>query len=175
MSSDKIDNTVGSSISSDEKVNSDLAKRADKIITHMNLDHEDSIKAYLRYYAKLGDATGGKITSISSAGLTLNATLLPQNTESKERIKEGIFVAYPSGKLENAAHAKTVLIEMHKEAYSKLGIRYKLENGYYKMIVGFIWMAFTKSKRAKIIISSVAVIIAYKYKKYCDCCDHHHA
>jgi hypothetical protein len=49
---------------STESVEDALSKRAAKIVTHMNDDHGDSLKAYLQHFKQL-DAIKGELTQIS--------------------------------------------------------------------------------------------------------------
>jgi putative heme iron utilization protein len=49
--------------------------RAQSMIAHMNTDHADSLKAYLRHYTRLHDAATGELTAISLSGMTITATL----------------------------------------------------------------------------------------------------
>ena len=131
-----------------DDVASALAKRAEKIISHMNEDHADSIKAYLRHFCKL-DAEGGELTAISEQGMTMTATL------ADGTVKSGVFLAYSGGPLKSAGLIRPAVVAMHREAYDALGFGYKLENGYYQSIAGHIVNGIAKSQKAQLTIGAI--------------------
>jgi len=135
-----------------------LDKSSQRIITHMNADHGDSIKAYLRHYAGLHTAARGELTAISVEGMTIKATLQCGRTVA------GVFVPYASGALESAGAIRPVVMAMHKEAYGKLGVAYRLQNGYYT--AGHVFGALKKSRMAQAGITATVVVAAYGVNRY---------
>jgi len=108
----------------DSNVDADLAKSRDRIITHLNNDHGDSLLAYASHYAKLTGATAARLTDLSSKGFTLDVTVSGQ-------VRTGVFIAYPRPLLD-AKEIRAISVEMHHEAYTSLGLLYRLRHGYYK-------------------------------------------
>jgi hypothetical protein len=142
------------------KVQLALEKSAQRIITHMNADHGDSIKAYLHHYACLDTAVKGELTAISVVGMTITATL-----ECGKTVAD-VFVPYASGALESAGAIRSVVVAMHKEAYGKLGYLYRLQNGYYTTAAGHIIGALKKSRKAQVGVTAMVVVAAYGVNRY---------
>jgi hypothetical protein len=137
---------------STESVEDALSKRAAKIVTHMNDDHGDSLKAYLQHFKQL-DAIKGELTQISVEGMTLKATL------ANETVVTDVFIPYSSGPLKSAGEIRTVVVAMHKDAYNALGISYKLQNGYYESIAGHVAKAFAKNTTAQVAVAGAVALI----------------
>lgn len=62
---------------------------------------------------------------MSPEGLFLDVTIPGGETKS------GVFVAY-TRPLTSVGDVRSIVVEMHHEAYNALGIVYKLQSGYYK-------------------------------------------
>lgn len=137
-----------------------LDKSSQRIITHMNADHGDSIKAYLHHYAGLDTAAEGELTAISVEGMTIKATLQCGRTVAD------VFVPYASGALKSAGAIRPVVMAMHKEAYGKLGVAYRLQNGYYTAVAGHVFGALKKSRTAQVSITATVVVAAYGVNRY---------
>lgn len=112
--------------SPEEELESSLAASKNRIVTHMNEDHGDSLLVYARHFGRLDEATASLITDLSAKGMTLDVTLADTR-------KETIFVPY-SRPLSSAKDIRPVVVEMHHEAYNALGFLYKLRNGYYSSV-----------------------------------------
>lgn len=89
-------------------------EKREKIILHMNKDHNDSLKAYLHYFNKMTEATAVKMTDVDSKGMTVNVTLKDGSQ------KEGVRINFIS-QLNDPADVRKMTVDMHKQAFKELG------------------------------------------------------
>lgn len=109
----------------------EVEKSSGRVCAHMNADHADSLLAYARWYAKMDDAKAAKMTNVTTEGFMLDVTLADGSVKPA-------LIKYPS-KLQNAAALRKLAVTMHREAYDKLGVRYKLAHGYYSSAARHGW------------------------------------
>eukprot|EP00933_Yihiella_yeosuensis_P038727 TRINITY_DN32668_c0_g1_i2.p1 TRINITY_DN32668_c0_g1~~TRINITY_DN32668_c0_g1_i2.p1 ORF type:complete len:157 (+),score=31.25 TRINITY_DN32668_c0_g1_i2:41-511(+) len=100
-----------------------IAASKERIISHMNEDHTDSLVAYARHYAKADDVKSAAMVDLTVKGLTLEVC-----SHSGEKRKE--FVPFRRA-LKHPQDIRAITVEMHHEAYHALGFLYKVQNGYY--------------------------------------------
>lgn len=108
-----------------------IKKSEARICGHMNEDHETSLLAYARFYAKLNNAVRPiKMVQMTPEGFVLDVTL--QNNDGTTELKKGVVVKYPNGRMTKASQAHLLAISMHNEAFDGLGLFFKMQNGYYQ-------------------------------------------
>jgi|GEM_PF-96019 len=84
------------------------AADAERIISHMNEDHLDSVLLYVRHFAKRDDVYSARLSSIDAQGMGIT-------------VNSGETLVIPFQKpLRNAHDAHMTLVSMSKEAKSKL-------------------------------------------------------
>ena len=106
------------------KLHAALVKMGPRVISHMNDDHPESLKAYAVHYAGLADASSAKMVGMDARGFTLKVTrAAPADVEE-------VLVTYPRP-LESAGDVCKLAVEMHFAAFKALGLKYRLTNGYY--------------------------------------------
>jgi len=101
-----------------------LAMSEARIISHMNTDHADSLVAFARVFGGLPDAGSTTLTGVNVAGFSMCVTL------SKSKETSSLLVRY-SRPVRAASEIRSIAVEMHQAAYSALGLRYRLSQGYY--------------------------------------------
>ena len=75
-----------------------IKKSEARICGHMNEDHETSLLAYARFYAKLNNAVRPiKMVQMTPEGFVLDVTL--QNNDGTTELKKGVVVKYPNGRM----------------------------------------------------------------------------
>jgi len=109
------------------QLETDLAKHAPRVITHMNDDHADGLVAYARAFGNppCPDAVGAVLVGVESAGFVLRVSL------PADRTVEHVRVAYPQP-LESARDLHKVAVQMYFQAFDKLGFVYKVQHGYFQ-------------------------------------------
>lgn len=137
---------------------SSLAKMADRVITHMNDDHADSILAYAHFYAKLTGATSAKMTGLSVSGFELQVAMADGSTKSN------VLVPYDPP-LQTAAAVRKVAVTMHFAAYNGMGIKYKLLNGFYTGAARMAWTHMPKRIRNIMIGIPLTIIAAVMLRR----------
>ena len=108
-----------------------LAKRAPKIIAHMNGDHAASVLAYAHHYASKPTATAATMVGVTDAGFVL--CIVDGGVETTETIAFNTALTL-------ASEVHKIAVAMHFEAFAALGVSYRLRNGYY---TGVAKMAIT--------------------------------
>ena len=101
---------------------------AERIITHMNIDHGAHLVLYAKHYAGLTAATAASIISIDSAGMDLSVSLSSTTTPRLVR------VSFPQGPLASPKDARVVLAAMAEEAGKALGVSVKTEEAEAEML-----------------------------------------
>ena len=109
----------------------DLAKSANRIITHMNDDHADSLLAYAAFYGELPNATSARMAGLSVHGFELDVTLADGSRQKR-------LIRYTSP-LKSAAEVRKLAVSMHFAAYNGLGFVYKLRTNFYGNAVKQAW------------------------------------
>ena len=99
-----------------------LARSSERVCKHMNEDHGESVLAYAHCYANLPGATAARMTAV-----------LPRGFEIE--VEDGgttrtVVVPYPAP-LESAGQVRKRAVEMHHEAFARLGFAYRVRSGYY--------------------------------------------
>ena len=137
------------------ELEADIAKHAKRVISHMNDDHGDSIKAYARAYGGEPKAESAVITSVNVDGFVLNVVLPGGVT------KQGVLVRYTSP-LCSAKDLHKVAVAMHFSAYSKLGFAYRLSSGYYVTAAAMVWSHGSKAvmKRPCLSLAALGGVVA---------------
>jgi len=152
----------------------DVAKSAKRIMNHMNSDHEDSNIAYVLAFAtgiegeeavntSLSDILDGKLT-ITSAQLTdvdadgfLLEVKAQESPESEQVVLSNVRVPYHEP-IESAKDIHLTAVAMHRKAYDKLGVWYKVKKGYYKQVAKFV--AFKSYKAIQKSSPGISVVAA---------------
>ena len=101
-----------------------VAKMRGRVVGHMNADHPGSLLAYARYYAGMADAASATMTDCTAKGFELDVV-----KKDGSVVKKVLIPFDPP--LERAADLRKVSVAMHFTAYNGLGLRYKLESGFY--------------------------------------------
>mmetsp|Transcript_27009 Transcript_27009/g.89653 ORF Transcript_27009/g.89653 Transcript_27009/m.89653 type:complete len:151 (+) Transcript_27009:75-527(+) len=130
----------------------DLAKSAQRVLKHMNEDHEDSLLVYAHFFARLDTATSAKVTALSASGLELEVVL------SSGHVMPGVNIPY-SRPLKSAGDLRKVVEEMHSEAYNGMGMAYKLQTGYYPQSIKAAWTHMPNSAKNGAMAAAVAVAL----------------
>jgi Protein of unknown function (DUF2470) len=149
----------------------------------MNEDHADSIKAYALAFGEFNNNNNNntddvdveddntaiesaKLTGLDRYGFWLEVTL-------KDGSKiENVRVPY-QGSIKSSKDLHMEAVSMHRLAYDKLGIKYKIQNGYYKQVAKMAALQLykkvkknldnhrpsTSTTAAVIGISTVAVVV----------------
>jgi len=136
----------------------ELQKHAPRVINHMNRDHRDSIKAYALAFGdhpKCTDTASALLTGLDREGFTLDVTLADGTT------LRGVRVAY-RGEVTKGKDLHTVAVSMHRAAYDKIGVVYKVRHGYYQQVAKMIgFLAYKKVNarpgKAMLAVSCAAV------------------
>jgi len=98
----------------DEEVSFFSSEKKKKIISHMNKDHSESLKAYLHFFNNMTMTTAAIMTDVDSRGMTVDVTL-QDRTERK-----GIRIEFIRP-LDDPADLRKMTVEMHKLAFKELG------------------------------------------------------
>lgn len=119
------------------KLEADLQKRAHRILKHMNDGHTDSIKAYSLAFGEdprcAAETDSAILTGLDRVGFWLEVVL--KDGTSLQQVR----VPY-QGTVASAKDLHMEAVNMHRQAYDKLGYRYKISTGYYTQVgkmVGF--------------------------------------
>jgi len=145
-----------------EELEAELQKRAPRVIKHMNDDHMDSVKAYSMAFGEhprcVKETKSAILTGLDREGFVLQVTL------DDETVLENVRVRY-QGQVKTAKDLHMEAIGMHRKAYDKLGVWYKLSNGYYTQaaqMVGFQLYKNAKKQPREVVALSVgsAAILA---------------
>jgi len=121
----------------------ELQKRAPRVMSHMNGDHQDSIKAYALAFGdrpECVDTESAILTGLDSKGFKLEVTL--KNGTKLEDVR----VPY-QGEVTSGKDLHMMAIKLHRLAYDKIGFVYKIKNGYYKQVAQMVgFQAYKKVK-----------------------------
>merc|ERR1712130_504661 len=85
-----------------------------KIISHMNNDHSESLKAYLHFFNKMPTAKSATLMDVDLKGMTVDVTL------EDGAIKKGVRIEFMQ-ELEDVKDVRKMTVQMHKLAYKELG------------------------------------------------------
>ena len=140
------------------EIEKDIQKRAPIVIKNMNQDHPDSLRAYVMAFGEntrcAKETMEAKLIAMDRYGLFLDVTLNDGTILSKIRV-------YYQGKVSSAKDLRTEAINMHRLAYFKLGIWYKIKNGYYQQLAKVsVLKACKEAKRKKFKILAIVIVIA---------------
>jgi len=133
----------------------ELQKRAPRVISHMNGDHQDSIKAYALAFGNNPECVNTEsaiLTGLDRDGFILEVTL-KNGTQLKN-----VRVPY-QGDVTCGKDLHTIAIKLHRMAYDKIGVIYKIKNGYYKQgakMIGF--QAYKKARERPGTIGMLTVL-----------------
>jgi len=137
----------------------DIAKSAKRVMNHMNADHEDSLIAYVLALATgiegaVDDGTSSlnsiltgefiitsaQLTTVDVHGFLLEVKAKKNSLDSeKEEVVVLSNVRVPYDKpIESARDLHTTAVRMHRVAYDKLGVLFKIKKGYYKQVMKFV-------------------------------------
>jgi hypothetical protein len=144
--------TSTSAVVSPSSLEDDIQKSASRVMNHMNMDHADSLKAYvLAFGTPVEDCIhceSAILTGLDRYGFILeiivkgnndtNGTTDPTKGENNNDDKmlrrrtttKTVRVPYDRP-LESAKELHQVAVRMHLAAYNKLGVWYKIRTGYY--------------------------------------------
>jgi len=145
--------------SADINLDAELEPHKTRMITHMNEDHRDSLVAYARHYAKLGNASDAEITDMTAKGLVLDVTL-------PDSVTRDVFVPF-SRALTAVKDVRPIVVDMHKDCYDALGCMYKLKTGFYSKKVKAAAAGARKSQKTQVIGlgAAVAVVAFFVYRR----------
>jgi hypothetical protein len=145
----------------------DIQKSAPRVIRHMNGDHADSLKAYALAFGQhpnVDQTQSAILTGLDVEGFWLELTLL-DGTKVND-----VLVPYDR-RIQSAKELHQIAVDMHVAAYTKLGVLYKVQSGYY--VTAFKIMGFQAYKSAKkrpyqtTALATITVLaIAYGYRRY---------
>ena len=135
------------------KLETDLAKSASRIITHMNDDHSDSLVAYAAFFAKIEDATSACMTGLTPAGFLLDVTLKDGS------VKKSVLIEYTSP-LTSAGDVRKLAVSMHFTAYNGMGIGFKIKNNFYGNAVKQAWTHMPAKVKYPMAVTLAAVLTA---------------
>ena len=99
-----------------------LARSSARVCTHMNEDHGESLLAYAHYYANLPGAKAARMTAVLPRGFEI---------EVEDNGKTQTVVVPYLTPLKSAGEVRKQAVEMHHEAFARLGFAYRVCNGYY--------------------------------------------
>ena len=99
---------------SSEELKADVEKSVKRVMTHMNDDHADSVKAYARAYGGEPDAAAAVITGLTVDGFVLAVTM------ADGTVKDGVLVRYTTP-LASAKDLHKVAVAMHFSRRSRRG------------------------------------------------------
>ena len=102
----------------------DLAKMSERVCSHMNHDHADSLLAWAHFYAKVPDAASATMTDVKPDGFELELT------KADGYVMPKVLIPFDPP-LEKAGDVRKVAVAMHFAAFNGLGWQYKLANGFY--------------------------------------------
>jgi len=109
--------------------------RGPQIIAHMNEDHADSILVYALHYAGFDGTTRPRASQASITSVDYDGLLLSVEATDGS-VHEDVRVRYPRGRIKEEQLVRKVVVEMHHEAYKKLGLLYQARSGYlYKSLI----------------------------------------
>lgn len=156
--------TAKANADSDDGVNLEveLQKRAPRVISHMNEDHADSLQAYVLAFGEVdkhledGAIASAQLTGLDRYGFWLDVTLTDGSVISKVRVPF-------QGKVTSAKDLHGEAIRMHRLAYDKLGVLYKLRHGYYPQVMKMIGFQTYKKVRKQdplVVLASTAAVLA---------------
>jgi hypothetical protein len=127
------------------------AKTVERVASHMNADHGDSMLAWVHYYAELPEAQSARITTITAAGWGLEVGFADGKVKS---------VTVPFDReMKGPADLRKSAVAMHMEAFHGLGYMYKLKNGYYPNAANMAWTHMPKKVKTGLIVG-VPVVLA---------------
>ena len=109
-----------------------LAKSERRITTHMNEDHADSLLAYARWYAKLDSALSAEMATLNAKGFVLTVTM------ADGTVRSNVLIPY-NKPLTGAGEVRKVAVQMHFEAYNKLGFGFKWSQSFYSRAAKQAW------------------------------------
>merc|ERR1719491_1504123 len=123
----------------------ELQKRAPRVMSHMNRDHQDSIKAYALAFGNHPECVNthsALLTGLDRHGFVVQVTLL------NGRTLDNVRVPY-SGTVTSGKDLHTMAIQMHRLAYDKIGFVYKIKNGYYKQVAAMVGFQVVKKMKGR--------------------------
>eukprot|EP00930_Biecheleria_cincta_P105365 TRINITY_DN98031_c0_g1_i1.p2 TRINITY_DN98031_c0_g1~~TRINITY_DN98031_c0_g1_i1.p2 ORF type:complete len:157 (-),score=27.92 TRINITY_DN98031_c0_g1_i1:3-473(-) len=132
----------------------------ERMITHMNEDHGDSLLVYAKHYANCKGAIRAVITDMNTEGLFLDV-FVPGG-----EIMAGVFVKY-TRPLTSVRDVRSIVVDMHHEAYNALGVAYKLQSGYYKTQFSNSWKKNPMKKKVAMGAAAVSILglSVFAYRK----------
>ena len=137
---------------SSEELKADVEKSAKRVMTHMNDDHADSVKAYARAYGGEPDAAAAVITGLTVDGFVLAVTM------ADGTVKDGVLVRYTTP-LASAKDLHKVAVAMHFSAYKELGFAYRVRSGYYVVAAKMVGAVAKKAAMKRPLLSLALVAV----------------
>jgi len=151
------------------KLEADVAKSANRVMKHMNDDHEDSLVAYVLAFATevegavdkedalLKNVLRGKllirsvkITTVDADGFLLEVRVVDKDADiasGDAMVLSNVRVPYHEP-ITEARQLHHTAVAMHRKAYDKLGIFYKAKHGYYQQVFKMIAsVSYSKAKK----------------------------
>jgi hypothetical protein len=129
----------------------DITKANARICKHMNDDHKISIIAYCDYYGGLlSQVEDAELTGLDSEAMTVDVTFVGGG----KRVLQIPYTRKPKA----VADIRPIVVEMHKEAFKMLGLRYRLEKGYYQQVAEILSGVAKKKWRSAPTSKKIAVV-----------------
>ena len=145
----------------------DLQKSAPRVMKHMNEDHAASLKAYALAFGEHPDA--GRTKSAIMTGLDTEGFIL-ELTLADGSVVEDVLVPYDR-RIQSAKELHKIAVDMHIQAFAKLGVVYKITSGYYTTAFQMIGLqAYKKAKKrpyeTATMVALTIIAAGYGYKRY---------
>mmetsp|Transcript_30572 Transcript_30572/g.36347 ORF Transcript_30572/g.36347 Transcript_30572/m.36347 type:complete len:173 (-) Transcript_30572:344-862(-) len=141
--SNNAEDTTKEDESNNAALEKELQKRAPRVMSHMNGDHQDSIKAYALAFGDHPDCVNTESAILT--GLDRNGFLLEVTLSNGTKL-DNVRVPYV-GDVTSGKDLHMMAIKLHRLAYDKIGFVYKIKNGYYKQVAQMIgFQAYKKMK-----------------------------
>jgi hypothetical protein len=172
------DNGSGGALQQDKKedevvvdmiqLEADIQKGAPRVMRHMNADHSDSLKAYALAFGQ--DPNADQTQSAILTGLDVEGFWLELTLRDGRKVKD-VLVPYDR-RIQSAKELHQIAVDMHMAAFTKLGVLYKVQSGYYT--TAFKMMGFQAYKLVKkrpyetAAFASITIFMAmaYGYRRY---------
>ncbi|KAF8711035.1 integral membrane protein, partial [Rhizoctonia solani] len=119
----------------------DVSAMKDRIIQHMNKDHQDSLVDYLRFYANIPaqEASTAKLVDINNDGMTFTVTNVAKNGSPSRSVVVPI-----NPPIDSLMQARERLVAMASEAMEGLGrSRWRVESYPGPSLAGILYGATT--------------------------------
>ncbi|QDZ24941.1 hypothetical protein HOP50_15g74840 [Chloropicon primus] len=127
---------------------------ASRAVAHMNDDHFESLVAWVHHYLKV------------PTHLTLTDVILVDCTEEGMHLMvhgDWRLIEYPKEcEVKTARDLRKVAVFMHNEAFSKLGLSYRIKHGYYGSTAAYLAEKAKQNKHILVpALATAALALAY--------------